>query len=123
VHCPSLSFCIIHLLCKLLGWQIFLVTGCTERIAGKISQFYGTEQWECHHHGEIGKWIARALHDRHDIDTSQRCYDFVVASGEDFSAKVGIFERSKNNIGAHIPDSRKIFLINATLFLCLYREC
>jgi hypothetical protein len=108
-------------LCKLLGWQIFLVTDCTERIAGKISQFCGTEQWECHHHGEIGNWIARALHDHNDIDTSQRFYDFVVASGEDFPAQVRTFERLKNNFGAYIPESRKICLIIATLFLCPYR--
>ena len=75
--CSALPFVeLLHhtsVLCKLLGWQIFLVADCTERIAGKISQFYGTEQWECHHHGEIGKWIARAFHDHHDIDTSQTC--------------------------------------------------
>jgi hypothetical protein len=108
-------------LCKLLGWQIFLVTDCTERIAGKISHFCGTEQWECHHHGEIGKLIARAFHDHHDMDNSQRCYDFDLASGEDFPAQVGTFERLKNNFGSNIPEYRKILLIIATLFLCSYR--
>ena len=95
--CSALPFVeLLHhtsVLYKLLGWQIFLVTDCTERIAGEISHFCGTEQWECHHHGEIGKWIARSLLDHHDVDTSQRCYDFVAASGEDFPALVGTFER------------------------------
>jgi hypothetical protein len=122
--CSALPFVeLLHhtsVLCKLLGWQIFLVTDCTERTAEKISKFCETEQWECHHHGGTGKWIARAPHDHHDIDTSQRYYDFVVASGEDFPAQVGTFEKLKNNFGAYIPDCRKIFVIIAT-FLCSYR--
>jgi len=97
--CSALPFVeLLHhtsVLCKLLGWQIFLVADCTERIAEKISQFCGTEQWACHHHGETGKWIARSLLDHHDVDTSQRCYDFVVALGEDFPAQVGTFERTE----------------------------
>jgi hypothetical protein len=48
--------------------------------------------------------------------------DFVVASGEGFPAQVVVANKGhlkglKDNLGAYIPDFRKIFLIIATVFL------
>jgi hypothetical protein len=79
-------------LCRQLGWQIFLVTDCTELIAEKRPVQWNRingmpSPWrDC-------KWIARTLHDHHDIDTTKMCYDFVVAPGERFPVQVVVAKK------------------------------
>jgi hypothetical protein len=125
--CSALPFVeLLHglsLLCTILGWKIFLVTECIELItAEKISQFFPTDQSECHHHEAFGKWIALTRLDRHEVNSSKGFNDFVVASGEDIPAQVpvamkGLLKGPKNNFGVFFPDFRKIVLLRDYFWL------